>query len=150
MKKNKILIISIVVAFVLLIMSVGAYIAINYVFSVVTDTVGETMEGEAVDIPVLDQNNQIIEDKSVSVVLSEENIKELEAKIPISEKLEVLTMLAKSLSDEDYQTLISYAAGGINKEKFNAAYALMREKLGPEEKAIIKSYYAKYMYLLEE
>lgn len=127
-----------------------AYFVVDFAFSKVTDTVSESMDGEEVSLPLLDENKQIIENQSVSVVLDEETIKALEAKIPISEKLEVLALLAKSLSKEDYSKLMSYAVGGVNDEKFNSAYTLMREKLGPEEKAIIKNYYAKYMYLLEE
>lgn len=149
-KKKRLIIVLISIAVVLLLALLGIYIATNYIFSRVTETVGETMQGETVTLPVLDDKSQIVDDKNISVVLDEKTMKELEAKIPISEKLEVLTMLAKSLSSEDYSTLVGYAAGGVNNEKFNAAYALMREKLGPEEKQKIKSYYAKYIYLLEE
>lgn len=131
-------------------MGVGAVFMVNYIFSQVSETVGETLKDETVSLPVLDENNQIAKDKSISVVLSAEIVKKLEAKIPISEKLEVLTLLAKTLSKEDYEVLLSYAVGGVNDKKFNSAYALMREKLGPEEKAIIKGYYAKYIHLLDE
>lgn len=149
-KRKRLLIILIVVAIVLSLIAGGTYIAVNYIFSKVTETVGETMNGETVDLPVLDSNQQIVDNKHVSVVLDEKTIKELEAKIPISEKLEILAMLAQSLEPEEYSKLMSYAVGGVNNEKFNAAYALMRESLEPEEKAKIKSYYIKYLYLLEE
>ena len=149
-KKKKLLITLIIIAVVLLLALGGVYIAVNYVFSQVSETVTKTTEGESVTLPVLDENNQVVENQNVSVILDEEAMEKIEAKIPINEKLAVLTLLAKSLSAEDYSTLISYAVGGVNEEKFNSAYALMREKLGPEEKAIIKSYYAKYAYLLEE
>lgn len=149
-KKKRILITLIIVFFVIVLLLIGAYFMINGLFSKVTDTVGEVLSGEKVALPVLDENQQIIKDKNISVVLDEETIKALEAKIPISEKLEVLAMLAKSLDPDDYSTLLSYAAGGVNNEKFNAAYSLLREKLSDENKEKIKSYYAKYMYLLEE
>lgn len=123
---------------------------IDYIFSRVSETVEKTLEKETVSLPVLDENNQIVENKNISVVLDEETIKELEKKIPISEKLEVLSLLAKSLSKEDYKILLSYAVGGVNDKKFDSAYDLMRQRLGPEEKAIIKGYYAKYIHLLDE
>ncbi len=149
MKKRLSIITSVVVAVILLVIG-GIYIATNYIFSEVTDAVGESMKDEVVELPVLDNNENVDDKKSISVVLDEETMDELEAKIPISVKLEVLTMLAKNLSKEDYSTLVSYAAGGVDNEKFNAAYSLMREKLSPDVKEKVKSYYAKYMYLLEE
>lgn len=150
-KIKKRLLIALIVAFVIALLGVGGtYIAVNYIFSQVTDSVGETLAQEPVELPVLNANSQVSDNQNISVVLDEKTMKELETKIPISEKLEVLTMLAKSLSPDDYSTLMSYAVGGVNNEKFDAAYSLMREKLGPEEKAKIKSYYAKYVYLLEE
>lgn len=153
MKKitKKRLIIGLVIAVVVLaLVAVGVAIAVNLAFSKVSDTVGETVGTVAVDLPVLDENKSIIDGQSISVVLDAETIKKLEEKIPISEKLKVLTLLAKKLSPEDYSVLLSYAAGDVDNSKVESAYALMREKLGPEEKEIIKSYYAKYMYLLEE
>ena len=153
MKKitKKRLIIGLVIAVVVLaLVAVGVAIAVNLAFSKVSDTVGETVGSVAVDLPVLDENKSIIDGQSLSVVLDAETIKKLEEKIPISEKLKVLTLLAKKLSPEDYSVLLSYAAGDVDNSKVESAYALMREKLGPEEKEIIKSYYAKYMYLLEE
>lgn len=153
MKKvtKKRLITGLIITFVVLaLVAVGVYFAVNFAFSKITDTVGETMSGEAVSLPVLDENKSIIEGESISVVLDLETIKKLEAKIPISEKLKVLGLLAKSLSPEDYSVLLSYAAGDVDNGKIESAYELMREKLGPEEKEIIKEYYAKYMYLLEE
>ena len=150
--KKKLLIISIILAVVIALGAVGTLIAVNTVFSKVTKTVGETMEetGEAVDLPVLDNNNQVDKTKHISVVLDAETIKKLESKISVSDKLAVLGILAKSLSTEDYQTLLSYAVGGIDNEKFKAAYQLIRTRLGQEQKDQIKSYYAKYLHLLEE
>ena len=147
--KRLLIIISIVIVVVLLALNV-VYIATNYIFSEMTDVVGEAVSGESVALPVLDNNDKVDKDKSISVVLDEETMDKLESKIPISVKLEVLTMLAKNLSKEDYATLMSYAAGGVNNEKFNAAYSLMRKKLSPEIKEKVKRYYAEYMYLLEE
>lgn len=148
--KKRSVIILIVVSAILLLAVGTSYIAVNYIFSEISETVGESIDGETVILPVLDENKQIAKDKNISVVLDEEAIKKIEAKIPVSEKLKVLALLAKSLSPEDYKKLISYGVGGVNNEKFNSAYALMRENLGPKEKEIVKSYYAKYSYLLEE
>lgn len=149
-KKKKILTITIIVSLVLVLVLVGGYFAVDKMFSKVTETVGETMSGETVDLPVLDDNKQIVKGENISVVLDEKTIKELEAKIPISEKLEILALLAQSLDPKDYSTLLSYATGGVNNEKFNKAYQLMRESLEPEEKEKIKGYYAKYIHLLDE
>ena len=149
-KKKKILAIVIVLSLVLVLVLVGGYFLVDRMFSKVTQTVGETMSGETVDLPVLDDNKQIIEGQNISVVLDEKTIKELETKIPISEKLEILSLLAQSLDPKDYSKLLSYATGGVNNEKFNKAYQLMRESLDPEEKEKIKSYYMKYVYLLDE
>ena len=148
--KKRLLTALIITVSVIALLLAGAYVAVNFVFSRVTDSVSGVIEGEAVDLPVLDENQQIVEGKSVTVVLDEATIKELESKIPISEKMEVLALLAKSLSPEDYSVLLSYATSGVNDEKFDAAYSLLRERLGQEEKNIIKGYYAKYLYLLEE
>jgi len=148
--KKRLLIALIITASIVILALVGGYVAVNYVFSKVTDSVSEVIDGEEVELPVLDANQQIVEGESVNVVLDADTIKELESKIPISEKMEVLALLAKSLSPEDYSVLLSYAVGGVNNEKFDAAYTLLRERLGPEEKAIIKSYYAKYIHLLDK
>lgn len=149
-KKKKILTIAIIASLVFVLVLVGGYFLVDKMFSKVTETVGETMSGEMVDLPVLDDNKQIINGENISVVLDEKTIKELEAKIPISEKLEILSLLAQSLDPKDYSTLLSYAASGVNNEKFNKAYQLMRESLDPEEKEKIKSYYVKYIHLLSE
>lgn len=153
MKKitKKRLITILVIAFVVLaLVAVGVYVAVNLAFSKMADTMSGSISGVAVELPVLDDSKSIVEGQSISVVLDAETMKKLEEKIPISEKLKVLTLLAKKLSPEDYSALLSYAAGDVDDAKVEAAYALMREKLGDEEKEIIKSYYARYMYLLEE
>lgn len=148
--KKRLLIALIITVSVVALLLAGAYFTVNYIFSKVTDSVSGVISGEAVELPILDENQQIIEGESVSVVLDEATIKELESKIPINEKMEVLALLAKSLSPEDYSVLLSYAVGGVNDEKFGAAYDLLRNRLGQEEKNIIKGYYAKYLHLLEE
>lgn len=150
--KKKLLIISIILLVVLIVGTVGTYIAVNTVFSKVTESVGKTMEeaGEAVELPVLDSNNAVDKTKHISVVLDAETMKKLESKVSVSDKLAVLGILAKSLSKEDYQTLLSYAVGGVDNKKFKAAYELIRTRLGQEQKDQIKSYYAKYLHLLEE
>ncbi len=150
--KKKLLIISTILATVILVGTVGTYIVANMAFSKITETVGKSMEetGEAIDLPVLDNNNVIDKTKHISVVLDAETMKKLESKVSVSDKLAVLGILAKSLSAEDYQTLLSYAVGGVNNKKFKAAYELIRTRLGQEQKDQIKSYYAKYLHLLEE
>ena len=148
--KKRLLIALIITVSVIALIMVGGYFAVNYMFSKVTDSVSEVVKEEEVELPVLDANQQIVEGESVNVVLDADTIKELEAKIPISEKMEVLALLAKSLSPEDYSVLLSYAVGGVDNEKFDSAYSLLKERLGPEEKAIIKSYYAKYIHLLDK
>ena len=148
--KKRLLTALIITVSVIALLLVGAYVTVNYIFSKVTDSVGQMISGETVSLPVLDENQQIIEGESVTVVLDEATIKKLESKIPISAKMEVLALLAKSLSPEDYSLLLSYAVGGVNDKKFDSAYALLRDRLSQEEKNIIKSYYAKYLHLLEE
>ena len=140
----------IITAVVLAILAGGAYFAVNFVFSKVSDTVGETISTETVNLPVVDENGAILEGQSITITLDVETIKKLEEKIPISEKLKVLALLAQHLTSEDYSMLLSYATGDVNNDEVKAAYELMREKLGPEEKEILRNYYAKYMYLLEE
>ena len=151
-KNKKLLIISAILIGVIALGIAGTYIAVDTVFSKVTETVGKTMEetGEAVDLPVLDNTNVIDKTKHISVVLDAETMKKLESKVSVSDKLAVLGILAKSLSQEDYQTLLSYAVGGVDNKKFKAAYELIRTRLGQKEKDQIKSYYAKYIHLLEE
>ena len=151
-KKKKLLITAVILAVVIILGTVGTLIAVNLTFSKVTQTVGETMEesGEAVDLPVLDSNNAVDKNGHISVVLDAQTMKKLESKISVADKMAVLSILAKSLSAEDYKTLISYAVGGVDNEKFRAAYELIRTRLGREEKEKIKSYYAKYLHLLEE
>lgn len=151
-KKKKLLIIAIALASVIILGTVGTYIAVNTAFSKVTESVGKTMEetGEAVDLPVLDNKNAVDKTKHISVVLDVKTMKKLESKVSVSDKLAVLGILAKSLSKDDYQTLLSYAVGGVDNKKFKAAYELIRTRLGQREKDQIKSYYAKYLHLLEE
>ena len=91
----------IIAAVVLVIGAVGTYVAVNFVFSKVTESVSESVDGTAVSLPVLDENKTIVQGQSISVVLDAETVKKLEEKIPISEKLKVLTLLAKELSPED-------------------------------------------------
>lgn len=150
--KKKLLIISTILAAVILVGTVGTYIAANVAFSKITETVGKSMEetGEAIELPVLDNNNTIDKTKHISVVLDAATMKKLESKVSVSDKLAVMGILAKSLSAEDYQTLLSYAVGGVDNKKFKAAYELIRTRLGQEQKDQIKSYYAKYLHLLEE
>lgn len=150
-KKKKLLIISIILICVIATLAVGTYIAVDLTFSKVTETVGKTMEetGEAVDLPVLDNNNVVDKTKHISVVLDAETMKKLESKVSVSDKLAVLGILAKSLSKEDYETLLSYAVGGVDNKKFKAAYELIRTRLGQEQKDQIKAYYAKYLHLLD-
>lgn len=148
--KKRLLTGGIIIAAVLVIAAVVVCVGVDFAFSKVTDTVEKTMGAEAVSLPVLDENQTIVEGESISVVLDAETMSKLEEKIPISEKLKVLALLAKKLSPEDYSTLLSYATGDVGNGDVKSAYDLMREKLGPEEKQIIKSYYAKYMHLLEE
>ncbi len=149
-KKIRPVMVLIDVVVILLLLATCLGIVVDMAFSKVSNVVGEAVSGEAIQIPVVGEDNLIVEGESLSVVLNAEIIKELEAKIPIADKVEILALLAQSLNPEDYKTLMSYAAGDINNETFSAAYNLMREKLGPQEKEIIKSYYAKYIHLLEQ
>ncbi len=150
--KKKLLTITIILTSVLVVGTVGTYIVVNTAFSKVTESVSKAMEeaGEAVDLPVLDNKNAVDKTKHISVVLDAESMKKLESKVSVSDKLAVLGILAKSLSKDDYQTLLSYAVGGVDNKKFKAAYELIRTRLGQKEKDQIKSYYAKYLHLLEE
>ena len=136
-------------AVVLVILAGGAYFAVNFVFSKVSNSVSEAISKETINLPGIDENQSIVPE-GITVTLDAETIEKLEAKIPISEKLKVLALLAKHLTPEDYSVLLSYATGNVNNDKVAAAYDLMKEKLGPEEKEIIKNYYAKYIHLLEE
>jgi len=146
--KKRLLIALIIFLVVVVLLVIGAFVAINYMFSKVTDSVAETMSGEVVSMPVVDENNTVVPGKTVEIVLDADKIKQLESKISVSDKLAVLGLLAQNLSVDDYSTLLSYATG-VDNSKVEAAFQLMREKLTPEVKEQIKSYYAKYIHLLE-
>ncbi|MBO5733305.1 MAG: hypothetical protein J6R66_00250 [Clostridia bacterium] len=146
--KKRLLIALIIFLVVVVLLVIGAFVAINYMFSKVTDSVAETMSGEVVSMPVVDENNTVVPGKTVEIVLDADKIKQLESKISVSDKLAVLGLLAQNLSADDYSTLLSYATG-VDNSKVEAAFQLMREKLTPEVKEEIKSYYAKYIHLLE-
>jgi len=150
-KTKKRLLIALVIFVVLAIVAtVASYFAVDRAFTKVSQSVGESLSGEVVAMPVVDENNTVVKDKTINVVLDEEKVNILESKVSVADKIAVLSILAKNLSKEDYQTLISYAVGGVTNEKLSKAMDLMRKKLSQEQKDQIKSYYAKYLKYLEE
>ncbi len=148
--KKKLRTILIVVLLFVIVLGTGSYFLLDKVFTKVSKTVGETMKGEIVSMPVVDENNTVVNGKTIDIVLDEDKINQLESKVSVADKIAVLSILAKNLSKEDYQTLVSYAVGGVTNEKLSLALDLMRKKLSQEQKDQIKSYYAKYINLLEE
>lgn len=148
--KKKLRTILIIVLLFVVVLGTGSYFLLDKVFTRVSETVGETIKGEIVSMPVVDKNNTVVNGKTIDVVLDEDKINQLESKVSVADKIAVLSILAKNLSKEDYKTLMSYAVGGVTNKKLSLALDLMRKKLSQEQKDQIKSYYAKYINLLEE
>ena len=148
--KKRLLICGIILIALTGIGAISFRVAVNTVFSKVTQSIGDSdlLKNEAGEmifqIPASDGS------ETVDVHIDSETLTRLEEEIPVGDKYNVLMLLANALPQEEYSLLLSYITGGISKDEFDSAYSIMRKNLSKEEKAEIKAYYAKYLHLLEE
>lgn len=151
--KKRLLIAGIVFA-VLVIGGVVAFnVAVNKMFSKVTQTISDSdllKDNGSVELPVVTEGNDAGPAENLKIKLDAETMKQLESKISVSDKFAVLSLLAKALPAEEYSRLLSFAKDGISQEELTQAMQILQENLTDENKEQIKQYYSKYLYLLEE
>lgn len=151
--KKRLLIAGIVFA-VLVIGGVVAFnVAVNKMFSKVTQTISDSdllKDNSSVELPVVTEGNDAGPAENLKIKLDAETMKRLESKISVSDKFAVLSLLAKALPSEEYSRLLSFAKDGISQEELTQAMQILQENLTDENKEQIKQYYSKYLYLLEE
>lgn len=151
--KKRLLIAGIVFA-VLVIGGVVAFnVAVNKMFSKVTQTISDSdllKDNGSVELPVVTEGNDADPAENLKIKLDAETMKRLESKISVSDKFAVLSLLAKALPSEEYSRLLSFAKDGISQEELTQAMQILQENLTDENKEQIKQYYLKYLYLLEE
>ena len=151
--KKRLLIAGIVFA-VLVIGGVVAFnVAVNKMFSKVTQTISDSdllKDNGSVELPVVTEGNDADPAENLKIKLDAETMKRLESKISVSDKFAVLSLLAKALPSEEYSRLLSFAKDGISQEELTQAMQILQENLTDENKEQIKQYYSKYLYLLEE
>lgn len=151
--KKRLLIAGIVFA-VLVIGGVVAFnVAVNKMFSKVTQTISDSdllKDNGSVELPVVTEGNDAGPAENFKIKLDAETMKRLESKISVSDKFAVLSLLAKALPSEEYSRLLSFAKDGISQEELTQAMQILQENLTDENKEQIKQYYSKYLYLLEE
>ena len=151
--KKRLLIAGIVFA-VLVIGGVVAFnVAVNKMFSKVTQTISDSdllKDNGSVELPVVTEGNDADPAENLKIKLDAETMKRLESKISVSDKFAVLSLLAKALPSEEYSRLLSFAKVGISQEELTQAMQILQENLTDENKEQIKQYYSKYLYLLEE
>lgn len=151
--KKRLLIAGIVFA-VLVIGGVAAFnVAVNKMFSKVTQTISDSdllKDNGSVELPVVTEGNDAGPAENLKIKLDAETMKRLESKISVSDKFAVLSLLAKALPSEEYSRLLSFAKDGISQEELTQAMQILQENLTDENKEQIKQYYSKYLYLLEE
>lgn len=151
--KKRLLIAGIVFA-VLVIGGVVAFnVAVNKMFSKVTQTISDSdllKDNGSVELPVVTEGNDAGPAENLKIKLDAETMKQLESKISVSDKFAVLSLLAKALPSEEYSRLLSFAKDGISQEELTQAMQILQENLTDENKEQIKQYYSKYLYLLEE
>ena len=151
--KKRLLIAGIVFA-VLVIGGVVAFnVAVNKMFSKVTQTISDSdllKDNGSVELPVVTEGNDADPAENLKIKLDAETMKRLESKISVSDKFAVLSLLAKALPSEEYSRLLSFAKDGISQEELTQAMQILQENLTVENKEQIKQYYSKYLYLLEE
>ena len=151
--KKRLLIAGIVFA-VLVIGGVVAFnVAVNKMFSKVTQTISDSdllKDNGSVELPVVTEGNDAGPAENLKIKLDAETMKRLESKISVSDKFAVLSLLAKARPSEEYSRLLSFAKDGISQEELTQAMQILQENLTDENKEQIKQYYSKYLYLLEE
>ena len=151
--KKRLLIAGIVFA-VLVIGGVVAFnVAVNKMFSKVTQSISDSdllKDNGSVELPVVTEGNDVDPAENLKIKLDAETMKRLESKISVSDKFAVLSLLAKALPSEEYSRLLSFAKDGISQEELTQAMQILQENLTDENKEQIKQYYSKYLYLLEE
>ena len=80
--------------------------------------------------------------------MSMADIKALQKKVPLKDKLAVLNILSTSLSAKEYTGLFGMLSGGITREEMKQAYNDVNRKLTPENREKIWGYYDKYKHLI--
>ena len=152
--KKRLLIAGVVLAVLVIAGIVVVNVAVNKMFSKVTQTISESdllKDEGSVELPVLpEENDNENAEENIKIKLDAETMKQLESKISLGDKFAVLSLLAKALPSEEYSRLLSFAAGGISREELSEALQILRENLTDDQKEQIKQYYSKYLHLLEE
>lgn len=149
--KKRLIIAGIVLVFVVVGGVSAFHVAVNTMFSKMTQTISENdllQEKDATSSEQTTEDDEII--GGLPKQMDAETIKALESKVSVSDKYAALSLLAKALPKEEYSKIISFASGGVTKDEFNQAMQILKENLKEEDKEKIKQYYAKYMHLLEE
>lgn len=153
-KTKKRLLIAGIVVLVLVVGGIVAFnVAVNMLFSKVTQTISESdllKQEDGLELPVLTEEGGLDQSsESIKVQLDADTMKELESEISLGDKFAVLSLLAKALPSEEYSKILSFLSGGISRDELSQTYQILKENLTQEQKDQIKQYYAKYLYLLE-
>lgn len=153
-KTKKRLLIAGIVVLVLVVGGIVAFnVAVNMLFSKITQTISESdllKQEDGLELPVLTEEGGLDQSsESIKVQLDADTMKELESEISLGDKFAVLSLLAKALPSEEYSKILSFLSGGISRDELSQTYQILKENLTQEQKDQIKQYYAKYLYLLE-
>ena len=155
---KKAILIGVVVFLVLIIGSaVMVRVTVDHMLFEVTKTISESgllktgndnEDGsqDGIILPGLDPNDI---GNGLMVRLDAEMVKQLENKVSTTDKLSVLSLLAKALPQKEYTRLLSFVADGVTQEELSTAIQILRDNLTAEDKRQIKQYYAKYLPYLE-
>lgn len=148
--KKKLFIATIIFVTFVIVGVVGFHIAVNVLFSKVTNVITNTDilrdESGKIVLPVLDGKTN----ESITVELSAEDVKRLEERISVGDKAAVLLLLASTLPKDEYTKVMAFAEGGITQEEYEQVYEILRRNLTDDQKKQVKDYYAKYFHLLLE
>lgn len=122
-----------------------------FAFNIIVSKIFAKITGGIVDSGLLTEESVNLPDgQGGNIKFDAETVKALESKVKMSDKVAVLTLLAKALPPKEYSRLLEFINGGISDEEISEAYSIMRKYLTPEQKNKIKGYYFKYIYLIEE
>ncbi len=148
--KKKLWIVAIAFVSFVLVGVIGFHLAVNLLFSKVTDGIISTNilqdESGKIVLPVLDGKTG----ESIAVELDAEDVKKLEERISVGDKAAVLLLLASTLPKDEYTKVMAFLEGGISQKEYEEAYEILRKNLTDDQKTQVKEYYAKYFHLLLE
>jgi len=165
-QKRKWIVIASIIACAIILLLIGAYIAVNCMFSAFTDSfyqtavqespiMGETKEPDEEDLHLSEfpEDFAALEKEKAFLThlsLTEEEFRTLNEKISFTDKVNVLNLLKSGLDSEEYKELLAMLSNGITRQEIRRAYTILKQSLSSEDKEKVLAYYNKYINLIKE